>query len=248
MLRVLILCTALLLPCQAWALTFVNRADGDSTSTASQVINVPTSTADGNVLWMMIKRTSSTTDPNSGLTGWTQVAKQSVTSASTYWIYCRIASSEPASYTVGWAGADRTGITMVAYAYSGSGNCSTGITVVQTQYTTSDTTVRAATLTPADSSSVLFLFYGVHSTASNTLSTPSNPTGVTSNVDDIFSAAGRFEREIGSVTLASASATGSMDSTWGGAAITDKQAFAIALTTEGGAAASPKLGLLGVGR
>jgi len=216
-------------------MAFVASADADSSSTSSLLCNVPTGTADNDILFMVIKRVGST-GPNSGITGvWTLAGTTNITSGNTVWLYWRLAASEPASYTIGWAAAARTGITIAGYR--GGFNTASPIDVVSnTGYETSNTTVRAATMSVAAANSTIVFVGCVNQSSSVTFTAPTVPATFTEDSDS-YSAASRFARTFASLVWTGSGATGSMDGT-SSSTTTDKHAFAVALNPASAAAAS----------
>lgn len=215
----------------------------DSASTASLACNKPTGTVDNDIMFAFIKRNDST-DPNTVPTGWTLAGSRVPGGANSFWLYYRVASSEGASYTWGWAAAGRTGISIATYR--DGFNTSSPIDVVSnTSYVTSDTTVRAASVSAAAANSPIVFFGGVHNASSVTFTPPSGPSAMAEDVD-YYNDQSRFARTFASLIWTGSGATGNMDAT---ASITtiDKHAFAIVLVPSTPAASFKKMLLLGVG-
>lgn len=217
----------------------------DATPVTSLACNKPTGTVDNDIMFAFIKRNDSTA-PSVVPTGWTLAADNPVGGGNSFWLYYRVASSEGASYTWQWAAGGRTGITIVSYR--DGFNTSTPIDVVSdTVYTTSNTTVRAASMTVAAVNSPIIFFGGTHATASMTWDTvPTAPTTLTEDVD-YYDGTGRFGRGIYSAVWSGSGATGDMDAVISSTQ-TDKHAFAVALVPSAPAASNRHRNLLlGVG-
>lgn len=91
--------------------TAANSGTSDLAGNAGIVVNVPSGTQNGDVLYLVIQLTSSTGTIDT-LTGWTVVEAQfaSVGIASAKMMaWRRVASGEPASYTITWGAAGNTG-------------------------------------------------------------------------------------------------------------------------------------------
>lgn len=207
----------------SWALSFVATAHIDNISSAGVTIAVPTGTANNDIMFALIKRTTNTA-PSAPASGWS--GPYTATATNAFWLYYRVASSEPADYTWTWAGAERNGGTIVTFR--DGFNTSTPIDVVSnTGYVTSDTTARAASMTVSAANSVVLYFGYVHSSAAVTFTAPASPGTFTEHVD-YHDGGGRFARTVGSQVWSGSGATGDMDITLS-ATVTDKHAFAVAL-------------------
>lgn len=216
-------------------MAFVASANADSASTSSLLCNVPTGTADNDILFMVIKRVGST-GPNSGITGvWTLAGTTNITSGNTVWLYWRLAASEPASYTIGWAAAARTGITIAGYR--GGFNTASPIDAVSnTGYETSNTTVRGASFTVAAANSTLIYVGCVNQSTSVTFTAPTVPASFTED-SDFYGSGGRFARTFASLVWTGSGATGNVDGT-ASSTTTDKHAFVVSLNPAAAAATS----------
>lgn len=208
-------------------------ASAESASASSLLCNKPTGTANDDIMFAVLKRTSNT-DPNSVPSGWTQRAKSAETVGGiTFWLYSKLAASEGTDYTFGWADAARTSI--VISSWNGEFNTSDPIDVVSnTAYGTNDTTVRAAGVTAAAANSWVLHFANIHASSTQSFSaSPSAPAGMTENADFHLDL-GRHTAQISSVKWTSSGATGSMDST-ASLSTSDKHAFAVVLKPGAGA-------------
>jgi hypothetical protein len=220
------------------ALTFINAAHYDNASSTDCGINKPTNTADNDIMFAFIKRIG-TTDPSTVPTGWALLGKGTdVDSDSGYWLYWKLAASEGASYTWSWAAAARTGGTIVTYR-DGFNTADPIDVVSNTGYLTSNTTVRAASMTVGATGSPLLFFGGTHNSAAQTFTKPSVPTtDWVEDVDQDGSTPGsRFIREICSMVWSGSGATGDMDAT-ASVTTTTKHAFAVALNPASAASAA----------
>lgn len=217
----------------------------DATPVTSLACNKPTGTVDNDIMFAFIKRNDSTA-PSVVPSGWTLTADNPVGGGNSFWLYHRVASSEGSSYTWQWAAGGRTGISIVTYR--DGFDTTTPIDVVSdTVYTTSNTTVRAASMTVTAVNSPIIFFGATHATASMTYDTaPTTPTTLAEDVD-YYDATGRFGRGIHSAVWTGSGATGDMDAVISSVQ-TDKHAFAVALVPSAGGSAAPRtLTLLGVG-
>lgn len=216
---------------------FVAAAHYDNVSSSSGVVTKPTGTADNDIMFTLIKRIG-TTDPNSVPSGWTLVTtRRDLAGGSSFWLYWKLAASEGTDYTWGWAAAARLGITV--YTYRGGFDTADPIDVVSdTAYVTSNTTVRAATMTVTAANSVLLFFGGINQSSSITYTAPTVPASMTEDVDQ-YSDQSRFGRTVASLVWTGSGATGDMDATASGTTV-DKHAFAVALNP----AAASSSGLL----
>lgn len=227
------------------AFAFVAAAHGDANAT-SITVNKPTGTADNDICFLFLAHLANE-DPNSGLTGWTQLGtrRYDAVSGKSHSLYYRIAASEAASYTIGWATSGRSGGTVATYR--DGFDTATPIDVVSdTTYVTNNTTLRAAGMTVAAANSALIFFGAVHASTSITATPSTNPTTFAEDVDN-WNSTSRFTREIASVIWTSSGATGNMDATISGASA-NKHAFAVALNVAaagGDVAAAGSLSITG---
>lgn len=216
------------------AIAFINAAHYDSSSSTSAVISKPTNTADNDIMFALIKR-GVQANPTTTPTGWALLGSaDDVDSASRWFLYWKLAASEGASYTWEWAAAGRTGGTITTYR--GGFNTASPIDVVSnTGYLTSNTTLRAASMTVGAANSPLIFAGGDHASAAHTFTKPSVPT--TDWVEDVDTGSdqSRFWRTICSMTWASSGATGNIDATIS-VTNTAKHAFAVALNPAAGSA------------
>lgn len=214
--------------------TFVASANSvDSASTASLACDKPTGTADNDYMFAFIKRNDSTA-PNSVPSGWTLLGDRVPSGANSIWLYGKLAASEGTSYTWGWAAAGRTGITIATYR--DGFNTSTPIDVVSnTSYVTSNTTIRAASVSAAAANSPIIFAGGVHNSSAVTFTAPTAPSAFAENVD-YYNDQSRFARTFALLVWTGSGATGDMDAT---ASITtiDKHAFAVVMVPSAATAA-----------
>ena len=206
------------------AFQFVAAAHYDSASSASAVVTKPTGTADNDILFALVKRITAT-DPSTVPTGWAQIGKLSG-GAAPNWLYWKLAASEGADYTWGWAAAERTGVTIAAYR-DGFSTAAPIDVVSATAYVTSDTINRAASMLVTAVNSPLIFFCSVHDPSSRTHTPPTVPATFAEDVDT-GNTDSRMSREIASVVWTGSGATGNMDATIS-VATADKRAFAVAL-------------------
>lgn len=204
--------------------TFVASANADNATTSSIVCNKPTGTADNDYMFAFVKRGDDTA-PNSVPSGWSLLASNLVGGGNSLWVYGKLAASEGASYTFGWAAAARTGITIASYR-DGFDTADPIDVVSNTAYTTSNTTVRAASASAAAANSPIIFMGAVHGAAAVTFTAPSAPAAFAENVDTQGDGNGRFSRTFDLLVWSGSGATGDMDAT-ASATATDKHAFAV---------------------
>ena len=214
------------------AIAFINAAHYNNASSTSAVVSKPTNTADNDIMFAVITRNNTTapTPPS----GWALLGSQSeVSGVMDVWLYWKLAASEGASYTWSFgASAGRTGGTIVTYR--GGFDTADPIDVVSnTVYTTSNTTVRAASMSASAAGSALLIFPIFYASATRTYTKPSVPT--TDWVEDVDAGSNqsRTWREVCSMTWASSGATGNMDATASASDVV-KHAFAVVLNPTGG--------------
>jgi len=207
-------------------ISFVGVANYDTASTTTAPCAKPTNTTTSDIMFALVMRGSTTTNPNSVPTGWTLIGSETTTHL--WKLYYKMASSTEAStYTWGWAGAGKTAITIVTYR--GGFDTTNPISATSTTvYKTSNTNV-IATTTAALLNSPLLFFASVYATAARTFTKPSVPTSDWVENSDYGSTTSCLWRETASMTWASSGATGTTSATVSGAAIILKQAFAVAL-------------------
>lgn len=211
------------------AITFVASADStDSAAATSLACNVPTGTADGDLMFMFIKRGTSG-DPTGGLTGWTLGQSNAPGGATSHWVYYRTAASEPASYTPDWgASSSRVGVSIFTYR---------GVSSIDawsdTAYTTNDTTLRAAAFTVGGTGYTIVLFGGNHVSSSVVVTAGATNPGTFTERKNTWTSASRFTRYVADYSWSSSGSTGNIDATLGTAGI-DKHMFAVSLVPSGG--------------
>jgi len=211
-------------------MSFVAAAHYDNASSSSGVCDKPAGTVDDDLMVALVKRVD-TTGPNSTPSGWTLLATDAVVTG--HWLYYKIAASEGANYTWGWAAAGRLGVTIASYR--GGFNVASPIDVYSnTQYVTSDTICRAASMSVSAANSIIIFLGMFHGGASGTFTPPTVPAALTEDVDR-YDSGSRLGRTVASLQPWSGSgATGDMDATIS-LTTADKHAFAVALTPSGAA-------------
>jgi hypothetical protein len=208
-------------------------AVGGGTAITSLLCGKPTGTVEGDIMFALVSyRGAAIGDTiNSIPSGWSTPALASETSArESSWLYWKVAgASEPADYTWGASAAGRLAIVIVTYT-AGDFNASSPIAVVSnTAYKTSDTILRAASMTVTAANSPLLFFGSVYNaTTLPSFTKPSVPTtGWVEDYDggDVTS---DFARTVCSYIWTGSGATGIMDDTIN-ATNAVKHAFAVAL-------------------
>lgn len=203
------------------------NAQGSTLSTPFQVtLAVPTGTANGDLMFTWIGSYSATVTTNAA---WALLGSYTAASDK-YYLYARVASSEPASYVWTFSGTSKYKATCTTYIASSDfnvTNVSTDLTVSNTSYRTSDAINRAVSFNVPNSNSPILFFGGVYSTASKTQTPPTNPGTFTEDYDAGHTTPD-FWLEIAYYIWASSGSSGNIDSTIS-ATLTTKHAFAVAL-------------------
>jgi hypothetical protein len=185
--------------------------------------------------------------PNSVPGGWTTLAQNYESGSGTnYDVYYRVAASESADYTWGYDGpAGRSAGALISYR--GGYDTADPIDIVSnTAYTTSDTTLRAASMTVSAANSPLVFFGAVANNASITATVPTVPVTFTEDVDR-WDTDSRATLYMASYLWTGSGATGNIDATISATSAT-KHAFAVTLNPSAGTASAPKRSLLlGIG-
>lgn len=101
-------------------ITYRNSTDARVNPSASIPISVPSGTANGDFLVLIIFGVSTGITVSSGLSAWTVRASSNLANNS-YYIYTRTASSEPADYTPVMSASDSYRAVMLSYANPTSG-------------------------------------------------------------------------------------------------------------------------------
>lgn len=210
------------------ATTFINVAHYNSASSASATVSKPTNTAQNDIMFAVIMRTSSTA-PTTVPSGWVSAGTHSYTTIYRQDLYYKIAgASEGASYTWAWAAAAKVAITIATYR--GGFDTSSPIDVVSnTAYIVSNANVQAASMNVTAANSVLLNFATFYSTAVKTFTKPSVPTTDWVENYDGGATTSDFSRTIDSMTWTGSGATGVMNTTASAIGTTVKHAFAVAL-------------------
>jgi hypothetical protein len=211
------------------AFTKVNHTEYANSSTTSIVLSIPASTANDDIMFALLKRgVGYDNPPNSVPGGWTTLAQNYEAGAGTnYDLYYRVAASESADYTWGYDGAAGRSAG-VLITYTGDYDTADPIDVVSnTAYTTSDTTLRAATMTVTAANSPLIFFGAVATSSSITATVPTVPVTFTEDVDR-WDTNSRTTLYMASYLWTGSGATGTMDATISASTGT-KHAFAVAL-------------------
>lgn len=134
-----------------------------TTGVTSLAFNVPAGVINGDVMWAWLVFGDAVT--NVTLTGWTLVDSSPATTIRG-WLYRRVASSEPASYTVTWT--TTTKPVFACAAYSGVDTTTPEDQHGLASETVARTTHTTPSLTPAGTGRWAIAFYGDRSTSSAT--------------------------------------------------------------------------------
>lgn len=219
--------------------SFVASDVYDSASSNSATVTKPAGTADGDILFALVKHNANEAF-SSTPSGWTQLgtSRWLTTSSSMFSLFYKVASSEPADYTWTWATAARTAIRIAAYR--GGFDTADPIDVVSdSTYQTNDTTLRAAAMTASAANSVVLFFGGTHISAAQTFTPPTAPASMTEDLD-AYAGGGRLSHIFARLDWTGSGSTGDMDATIS-AANDQKHAFAVALNPPAGDTTPPVL-------
>ncbi len=187
----------------------------------------PTGTVNGDILFCLISCGAPTVD--SVPSGWTLLGEYYNAGAyDRYYLYYKIASSEPASWT--WSFSTSVTVRAVCSCYTGGDfDPADPIDVVSnTSYRTLGTAVRAASMTVSAANSPLVFWAAGVSGTSKTFTKPSVPTTGWVEDDDVGSTDSSRWLEICSMVWSGSGATGTMEATLS-AQLEQKHAFAVAL-------------------
>lgn len=223
------------------AFTYVNGNNYDSAASTTIVLSKPSGVAEGDIMWAFVGRNGSTSAPSSVPTDWTASATDTNIGLLDFvGIYYKVAgSSEPSSYTWTWSASEKSAGTIDAWR--GGFDTASPIDVVSnTQYTTSNSTVRAASFSITEDASPVIYFGAVYYNVGGQSFTP--PSGFTER-QDFGSTAGDIWLEVSDNQLDSG-ATGDLDATFS-VSSANKHAFAVSLTPSEDVA--PVAALLGFG-
>lgn len=198
------------------------NADGSAGSTTI-ILTKPTGVTTGDIMFAIVGSADSAL--NSTPSGWTSLG----TALATYnWqlLYKVAGGSEPVDYTFGVAASTR--MYGIITAWRDGFDTSNPIDVVSnTGYITSDTTVRAASMSVASANSPILFFGCLNRTTSTTYTEPSVPAAFIERADQGGTAPDMW-MEVAYLVWSGSGATGNMDAT-ANATITAKHAFAVAL-------------------
>jgi hypothetical protein len=223
------------------AFQFVAAAHYNSAGTASAVVDVPTGTTNNDLTFMLTKHNAAE-DVNSGLSGWTQIGASRWSGSAQNQLFYRVASSEPSTYTVGWATSARTGITIVTFR----DGFDTGdpIDVASTMVDLSDdANVNAGGITVSAADSPLIYFGFLSASSSTTFTPPTNPATFTEHVDT-WNTDARFARHVSSVIWSGSGATGDVVGT-ASATTVGETAWVVALNPSAGGGTDPEGRVIG---
>lgn len=210
-------------------LTYVASSTTNNSSTTI-TINKPTGTVDGDIMFAVITRITGGTFPSGVPSGWTLLKQRSASNA--WALYYKIAASEGASYV--WTYDASVNLDGHIFTYRGGFNPTNPIeldSISDTQYQTSDTTVRAASVGIIKANSPL-IFIGMYNDTGITFTKPSVPTsGWVEDFDSAGSMASS-RHEVCSFVWSGSGETGNVDATVSSNTTTVKHAFMVALNPE----------------
>lgn len=179
----------------------------------------PSGTVENDIMFALLSRDNSA-NPITPPGGWTLLG----TSSGSYWLYYRVASaSEPDSWD--WTWTSNAYLRGIIVSFYGGFDTADPIDVVSnTDYVTSNTTFRAASMTLGATEPVVYFAATI---GWNSASSFTPPSGFSEHYDG-GSASTWHWHEIASNASVSSGATGDIDAT-GSSATTQKHAFAVAL-------------------
>lgn len=209
------------------------NSSGGLSSPYNLSCNTPGGVTNGDIMFMWVGlRNTAGSVIDSVDASWNLIASKTSTSDK-YYLYWKIASNEPASYTVSVSGSgtgQRFRIVMTAYS-AGDWDSADPIDIVSnTNYTTSNSIARAATMNVSAANSPLIFFGALYNTSTSSWTKPAN-IGSDAWVEDYDNrnATSDFSVEIASMIITSSGATGNMDGTNTLTSQAAKHAFAVAL-------------------
>lgn len=207
------------------ATTFVAAAHANVNAN-SATVSKPTGTATNDIMFTLVMHKVNEA-PNTVPTGWTLSGTQVIASTYHYSLYWKLAATEGASYTWGWPTSERSALTVVTYR--GGFNTASPIDILSnTAYTTTNATVRAASMNVAVTNSPIIFFGAIYFNGGTTFTPPTTPATMTENVDS-YNSTSRFSREVANLTWTGSGTTGNMDAITGTSFGAVKHAFAVAL-------------------
>jgi hypothetical protein len=194
-------------------LAFVASTNTTDASTTSAVGDTPTGTTENDLMLALITRYDDE-EPATPDADWTRLAYYDVAANFKAELYYRLASgSEPADHTWTYSKTVKTKVVICTYR-GGFDTADIFDAYSNTTYTTSDTTVRAATVSATATDSALLVIGGFY--IGNTDTTATMPSVPNSSWDEDFDSY-NFTSDMGaffySQTWSSSGATGSMDVT-----------------------------------
>lgn len=208
------------------SITFRAAATYESAASSSALVNKPAGTIDGDIMFAVVE--SSVAYSNSLPSGWTQVASNNPAAAEFYDLYYKIASSEGADYTFGFAANNKVKVTIVSYGVVLLNETDPLDAISNTSYRTSNTTNRAAQLATKEKNIPLIFFGCVSRTVACTGTPPPVPAAFTEDYDS-GSTNPDFWLEVSHLLWTAGGGTGNMDSTLSVASTTTKHAFAVSI-------------------
>lgn len=195
-----------------------------SSGSTSAVVSKPTNTQSGDIMFAFISNLGqySSSIPE----GWVKIAQDS-SSLCFELIYKIAGDSEPSSYTFGFSASSKVMVTVSTFRTKFDAKNPISI-ISNTAYTTSNATVRAASMDVLKTNSDLLFFASLYNTSSTTFTKPSNPTTDWVEHYDSGSTSPDLWQEICSMNWGGVGATGDMDAI-ATSSSGNKHAFAIAL-------------------
>lgn len=205
-------------------LTYISYSRSNSPSGTSLTLAKPSGVNAGNIMFMLLF--SNTEYINETPKGWTLIGK--TTSTGYFELYYKIVTNtDPTNWTVAWnsSGVIRGVIT----AYSGIFNTSNPImTSSNTAYVTSDTTLRASSITTTKNNTPIIFIGACYNGSSNRTFTKPSDINTDTWTEDLQDGYNTFSYTFDTLGMTTAGATGNIDATISEVE-TEKHAWAIAL-------------------
>lgn len=205
------------------AFEFINSSSVESTGASSLVVNKPTNTSNGDIMFALVVNNYGTL--TNTLSGWTRITTPDLSEY--YQLFYKVASSEGASYTWTHSSGSRL-VSIVMVTYRGGFVGSNPIDVVSTYSNVAGATIRASSISVAKANSPIIIFGIAYGTSSITFTKPSVPTTDWVENFDAGATSSDFWKTVCSMVWGSSGATGDIDIT-ASVSVGTKGAVAIAL-------------------
>lgn len=212
----------------ACQITGITPTTYDNSSSISGVVTKPSGVVQNDILFAYVMHNNATDRLNSIPSGWTQIARHKNGNSNQALFYKVATASEPASYTFGLSSSSRFAITI--NAYRGCFDTTNPIeSFSNVEYVTNNTTVRAASVTPASNYSTVIMFPSINTSGARTFTAPATQGGGWGTDYNQGNSSSQFSRSAFSKLITSSGATGVIDSICSTSGTTNKHAFAVVL-------------------